>query len=63
MVVANKLMAVPALTGLTVREVIEQAAAAGFDVEIAGNGVAREQVPAAGAMVPAGTKIVVRCTR
>ncbi len=62
-VVANKLMAVPALTGLTVREVIEQAAAAGFDVEIAGNGVAREQVPAAGAMVPAGTKIVVRCTR
>jgi cell division protein FtsI (penicillin-binding protein 3) len=62
-VVATKLIAVPSLVGLPVREVIVQAAAAGFDVEIAGNGLARQQVPAAGAMVPAGTKIVVRCAR
>jgi cell division protein FtsI (penicillin-binding protein 3) len=48
---------------MPVRQVIEQAAAGGFDVEIAGNGLARAQVPAAGTMVPAGTKIVVRCTR
>ena len=61
--VHTKLVPVPSLTGLPVRQVIEQAAAAGFDVEIAGNGLARQQVPAAGAMVPAGTKIVVRCAR
>lgn len=62
-VIATKLVAVPALTGLPVRQAIENAAAAGFDVEITGNGMAREQVPAPGAMVPAGTKIVVRCSR
>ena len=62
-VVATRLVPVPALTGLSVRQVIENAAAAGFDVEIAGDGMAREQFPASGAMVPPGTKIVVRCTR
>jgi cell division protein FtsI (penicillin-binding protein 3) len=54
---------VPSLTGLTVRQVIEQAGAAGLAVEIAGNGTCREQAPAAGTMVAAGTKVVVRCTR
>lgn len=62
-VVATKLVPVPSLIGLPVREVIEQAAAAGFEVQIAGNGLARQQVPAAGAKVPPGTKIVVRCAR
>jgi cell division protein FtsI (penicillin-binding protein 3) len=62
-VVAAKMATVPSLTGLPVRQVIEQAAAAGFDVEIAGTGTAKEQMPSAGAMVPAGTKIVVRCAR
>jgi cell division protein FtsI (penicillin-binding protein 3) len=52
---------VPSLIGLTVRQVIEQAGAAGLEVEIAGNGIVREQVPAAGAAVRRGTKIVVRC--
>ncbi len=54
---------VPALIGLPVREVIERAGSAGLEVEIAGDGIAREQAPAPGAMVPPGTKIVVRCAR
>jgi cell division protein FtsI (penicillin-binding protein 3) len=52
---------VPSLIGLPVRKVIEQAAAAGLQVEIVGNGTCRLQVPDPGAMVPPGTKIVVRC--
>jgi cell division protein FtsI/penicillin-binding protein 2 len=62
-VVQSRLLPVPTLTGLPVRKVIEQAALAGLDVEITGNGTAREQLPAPGAMVPAGTKVVVRCAR
>ncbi len=58
-----KQLRVPSLTSLTVREVIEQAGAAGLEVEITGNGTCREQAPAAGTMVAAGTKVVVRCTR
>ena len=54
---------VPSLLGLSVRQVIEQAGSAGFEVEIAGSGTAREQAPAAGAMVAPGTKIVVKCAR
>jgi cell division protein FtsI (penicillin-binding protein 3) len=54
---------VPSLIGLPVRKVIEQAGAAGFEVVISGNGTAREQAPAPGAMVPTGTKIVARCAR
>ncbi len=54
---------VPSLTGLPIREIIEQAAGAGLQVEITGDGIAREQAPAPGTMVPPGTKIVVRCAR
>ncbi len=56
-------MRVPSLIGLTVRQVIEQAGSAGLEVDIVGNGTAREQVPAPGSMVRPGTKIVVRCAR
>jgi cell division protein FtsI (penicillin-binding protein 3) len=59
----GKKLRVPSLVGLPVRKVIEQAAAAGLEVEISGNGSVREQAPAAGTMVPPGTKIVVRCGR
>jgi cell division protein FtsI (penicillin-binding protein 3) len=52
---------VPSLIGLPVRKVIEQAAAAGLEVKIVGNGTARQQVPDPGTMVPPGTRIVVRC--
>jgi cell division protein FtsI (penicillin-binding protein 3) len=54
------LLRVPSLIGLPMRKVIEQAAAAGLEVQITGNGTAREQAPAPGAMVPPGTHIVVR---
>ena len=59
----GKTLRVPSLIGLPVRKVIEQAAAAGLEVQITGSGIVREQAPAAGSMVPPGTKIVVRCTR
>ncbi|HXR38257.1 MAG TPA: penicillin-binding protein [Terracidiphilus sp.] len=54
---------VPSLLGLPMRKVIEQASAAGLEVQIAGSGTVREQAPAAGTMVAAGTQIVVRCSR
>jgi len=59
----KKTLRVPSLTGLPVRKVIEQAAAAGLEVQITGSGTVREQAPAAGTMVAPGTKIVVRCGR
>jgi len=54
---------VPSLTGLPVRKAIEQAGAAGLEVQISGSGTVREQAPAAGTMVTPGTQIVVRCGR
>jgi cell division protein FtsI (penicillin-binding protein 3) len=62
-VAVGKTLKVPSLIGLPVRKVIEQAAAAGIEVEISGSGSVREQAPAAGTMVAPGTKIVVRCGR
>ncbi|MGD0938187.1 MAG: penicillin-binding protein [Terracidiphilus sp.] len=59
----GKTLRVPSLIGLPVRKVIEQAAAAGLEVQIGGNGTVREQAPAAGTMVAPGTRIVVRCGR
>lgn len=59
----SKTLRVPSLIGLPVRKVIEQAAAAGLEVEINGNGTVREQAPAPGTMVAPGTKIIVRCGR
>jgi cell division protein FtsI (penicillin-binding protein 3) len=59
----GKKLAVPTLIGLPVRKVIETASAVGLDVQIIGNGTAREQAPAPGAQVPVGTKIVVHCGR
>jgi cell division protein FtsI (penicillin-binding protein 3) len=59
----GKALRVPSLIGLPVRKVIEQAAAAGLEVQITGSGTVREQAPAPGAMVPPGTRIVVRCGR
>ena len=38
---------------------MERAGAAGLRVQPVGSGLAREQVPAAGTMVPAGTEVVV----
>lgn len=56
-------VAVPSLLGEPVREVIEKAGAAGLGVQVVGSGIARQQVPAAGTMVSAGTEIVVQFGR
>jgi cell division protein FtsI (penicillin-binding protein 3) len=56
-------VAVPSFDGSDLRSVVEHADAAGLRVQPVGSGVAREQVPAAGTLVPAGTEIVVRFTR
>jgi cell division protein FtsI (penicillin-binding protein 3) len=58
--VANQRVAVPAFAGKSLREVIVQASGAGLGVQVVGSGIARDQAPAAGTLVPAGTEIVVR---
>jgi cell division protein FtsI (penicillin-binding protein 3) len=60
---SGKRVAVPSLVGLPVRTVIERAGGAGLGVQVIGSGIARQQVPAAGTMVPAGTQVVVRFAR
>lgn len=59
---ASAKVAVPVLDG-GLRSVIQKASAAGLRVQPVGSGLAREQVPAAGTMVPIGTEVVVRFTR
>jgi cell division protein FtsI (penicillin-binding protein 3) len=54
---------VPSFEGASLRGVVEKADAVGLRVQAVGSGVAREQVPSAGTMVPAGTEVVVRFTR
>jgi cell division protein FtsI (penicillin-binding protein 3) len=54
---------VPSFEGAGLRGVVERADSAGLRVQAVGSGLAREQVPAAGTMVPAGTEIVVRFSR
>ena len=59
---ASKKVAVPLLSG-GLRIVLQDAARAGLRVQPVGSGLAREQVPAAGTLVPEGTEVVVRFTR
>jgi cell division protein FtsI (penicillin-binding protein 3) len=56
-------VSVPSFEGAALRTVVERAGGAGLRVQPVGSGLAREQVPAAGTMVPAGTEVVVRFTR
>jgi cell division protein FtsI (penicillin-binding protein 3) len=56
-------VAVPEFGGAALRSVVERAGAAGLRVQPVGSGLAREQVPTAGTMVPAGTEVVVRFAR
>ena len=62
-VASGEKVAVPAFSGEGLRTALEQAGAIGLRVQPVGSGLAREQVPAAGTMVPAGTEVVVRFTR
>jgi cell division protein FtsI (penicillin-binding protein 3) len=54
---------VPSFLGSTVRRVTERAAAASLGVQMIGSGLARDQAPPPGTMVPVGTEVVVRFRR
>jgi len=60
---AGRRVAVPSFTGVALRTVVETAAGLGLRVEPVGSGMAREQAPAAGTLVPVGTEVVVRFAR
>ena len=60
---AGNRVAVPSFTGEPVRRVVEVAGGMGLGVQVLGTGIARNQFPAAGTMVPQGTAIVVRFGR
>jgi cell division protein FtsI (penicillin-binding protein 3) len=60
---AGRRVAVPAFTGSGLRMAVETASGLGLRVEPVGSGVAREQAPAAGTMVPVGTEVVVHFAR
>ena len=51
---------VPSFAGKTVRKAVEAAQDAGLDLEVVGSGVARQQSPAAGTHVPAGSRVTVQ---
>lgn len=60
---SGKRVAVPDFNGTALRDVVEKAGLAGLHVQTVGSGVAHEQAPAAGTMVPMGTEVVVRFAR
>jgi cell division protein FtsI (penicillin-binding protein 3) len=60
---AGKRVAVPQFHGNGLRTVVENAAHLGLRVQTLGSGLAMEQAPAAGTMVPVGTEIIVRFAR
>jgi len=54
---------VPSFVGKTVRSAVEAAQDAGLELDAVGSGVARQQSPAAGAHVPAGSRVTVQFGR
>ncbi len=60
---SGKRVPVPDFSGAALRNVVERAGSAGLRVETVGSGLAREQAPLAGTMVPSGTEVVVRFAR
>ena len=54
---------VPSFAGKSLRSAIVIAEENGLDLDAIGDGLARDQSPAAGARVPSGTKVTVRFTR
>ena len=61
--VASHQVAVPSFAGKSLRQAVVEASAAGLGLRVVGSGVARQQAPAAGTMVPAGTEVVVQFER
>ena len=60
---AGHRVAVPSFGGAALRSVVEQAGQLGLRIQPVGSGLAHDQVPAAGTLVPIGTEIVVRFAR
>jgi cell division protein FtsI (penicillin-binding protein 3) len=54
---------VPDFHGDNLRAVVEKAEGMGLRLRMLGSGLAQDQAPAAGTMVPQGTQIVVRFAR
>jgi hypothetical protein len=54
---------IPGSAARPLRRIVEQAGASGLGVEAIGDGLARDQAPAPGTMVPLGTEVVVRLSR
>jgi cell division protein FtsI (penicillin-binding protein 3) len=59
----GKTVKVPSLIGMPVRQVVEQVAVAGLNLQVEGRGLVRSQEPAAGSQVQPGTQVVVHCAR
>jgi cell division protein FtsI (penicillin-binding protein 3) len=57
---AKRRVSVPSFVGEPLRKVVETAGVAGLGVQLLGDGIARDQAPAAGTLVPLGTEVVVR---
>jgi cell division protein FtsI (penicillin-binding protein 3) len=60
---ATARVAVPSFEGSSLRGVVEKADSLGLRVQPVGSGLAKDQAPAPGTMVPAGTEVVVRFAR
>lgn len=60
---STKRVAVPSFEGGSLRTAIERASQVGLRVQPVGSGLAKEQAPAPGTMVPVGTEIVVKFLR
>jgi cell division protein FtsI (penicillin-binding protein 3) len=60
---ATHRVAVPSFDGSSLRTVVEKADTLGLRVQPVGSGLAKDQAPAPGTMVPLGTAVVVRFAR
>jgi cell division protein FtsI (penicillin-binding protein 3) len=60
---AGRRVPVPQFEGEPLRSVVQDAGRLGLRVQMLGSGLAREQAPAAGTLVPVGTEVVVRFAR
>jgi cell division protein FtsI (penicillin-binding protein 3) len=54
---------VPNFRGMTLRAVLEESAAKGLQIEVLGNGLVRNQEPAAGSILAPGARVRVQFTR
>jgi len=60
---ASRRVAVPSFMGYSLRTSVEKADNAGLRIQPIGNGLAKDQAPAAGGVVAAGTEVVIRFAR